>query len=705
MNTHISSFHLIRGLKVMEEYITQELKDADFQLWAGEKDQPFQLLASKGQQKIAPPHSSADRMEAPCVELDNKRGCTSFHLRYPTGLRITVQCFDFSDSEADKLLERLQASLPPYYIEYVISRQSDTLHTMNNSIQSVTSLLDLDKLLSEILNNTMAVIPAATTGVLWMYDEAEDVLKVRTVSEKLVNETMGLMRMKPGEGMIGKAFLEGIPRAYHGFESIMRAASNMSEDNVNYLQASHSHDLTEHQSVLCVPVKVNGKPECVLILYQFGSYPLFTDYDFVLLQNFADQVAIAIQNARLFSEVQRQNEMLVKRDEIHAVLMKLSLRNKGTSIILRELEKMIGMPLIFIDLIEYAVTASNKKARTAISIAAIERKFSLRREPAAYEEETATGVIRRHVVPIFAADATLGFVIIELPRELSVLDRLILEQGSSILSLEMVRKQSQADYYHKKASDRFHELLALQDISLLRRKGEEMGLLNEQKLSTIIFNLQPLPGVQLMNVQIYRLVVLVKKTFQEKAAVVFALDNRLTAIVQNTAEEPELNLKERLKALFKEWSQYGDGTLRAGIGGSFTGLQSLAGSYAEANKALTYLISKKRPGYMYFPEIGVNQLFLQQSSEDLDAFVYQVIGPLRDSGSDGSRLEETLMAYIRTNRSIQQTAEHLHIHVNTLYQRLKKIEDTLQLSLKEPEHMLRLELACYLRSRDSNELA
>ncbi|SDG55161.1 GAF domain-containing protein [Fontibacillus panacisegetis] len=688
----------------MEEYITRELKNADFQLWAGEKGQPFQLLASKGQQKAAPPETTSAASEASFLEAHEELGCTDLHLRYPTGLRITVRCFDFTNPDADKLLERLSASLPPYYIEYVISRQSDTLHKMNNSIQSVTSLLDLDKLLSEILNNTMAVIPTATTGVLWMYDEEEDVLKVRTVSEQLVNETMGLMRMKPGEGMIGKAFLEGIPRAYHSFEAISRAASNMSENNLNYFQASHSHDFADHQGVLCVPVKVNGKPECVLILYQFGSYPLFTDYDFVLLQNFADQVAIAIQNARLFSEVQRQNQMLVKRDEIHARLMKLSLRNKGTAVILRELEKMIGMQLIFIDLIEYAVTASNKKARASVSIAAIERKFSSRREPATYEEETATGIIRRHVVPIFAADATLGFVIIELPRELSVLNRLILEQGSSILSLEMVRKQSQADYYHKKANDRFNELLSLQDISALRRKGEEMGLIDEQKSCAIIFNLLPLPGVQLMNVQIYRLIVLVKKTFQQKAAVVFALDNRLTAIVQITDDESEHNLKEHLTALFKEWSQYGDGTLRAGVGSSFTGLKSLAGSYAEANKALTYLLSKKRSGYMYYPEIGVNQLFLQQSSEDLEAFVYQVIGPLRDSGSNGSRLEETLMAYVRTNRSIQQTAEHLHIHVNTLYQRLKKIEDTLHLSLKEPEHMLRLELACYLLSRSSDEL-
>lgn len=63
----------------------------------------------------------------------------------------------------------------------------------------------------------------------------------------------------------------------------------------------------------------------------------------------------------------------------------------------------------------------------------------------------------------------------------------------------------------------------------------------------------------------------------------------------------------------------------------------------------------------------------------------------------GGDLERTLLAYIASDRSASKAADKLHIHINTLYQRVKKIEDILGLSFGNQEHMLRMQLACYLR--------
>ncbi|MDI4643500.1 helix-turn-helix domain-containing protein [Cohnella hashimotonis] len=685
----------------MEEYITSIMGECDYQLWASKEDQPPQLIAARGGQSHEP--SGRDPSDTnDCFYLRNKeQGCIDFFFRYSSGLQLLFRWFDAPGNEPAELLNLLYPSLPGYYADHVAARQHMIVRKMSDSIKSITALLDLDQLLSQILDNTMTVIPTASVGVLWMYDAEENALTVRTASERFDRSMIGRMRMKPGEGIIGQAFLDGKPRIYRGADAIMRAAANMSEENVHYLSASLAYRDPNYQAVLCVPVKVDSETVCVLILYQMGVYPLFTLEDLDLLHNFADQVAIAIHNARLFSEVQRQNALLVKRDDIHAILMKLSLKNKGPAVILRELERMIERPLYFIDLVEYTVTSSNNRMKSPVSIAAVAQRLGSRREPDTYDEETSAGMRRLHVVPIIAADACLGYVVIELNRELTTLDRIVLEQGRSILSLEMVRKQSQADYYYKKAHDRFHELLALQDLATLRRKGGEMGLEDGKELAAVLFDL-PISDFRLMNVQIYRLVALVKKTFQTRAAVVFVLGSKLTMIVQASNAERKLDLKEDLSALFKEWGRSGEGTLRAGAGRSFAGLQSLAASYTEAGKALAYMVSKKRSGFMYYPDIGINQLFFQQSPEELAAFIQQVFGPLRDAGGDGSRLEETLLAYVKTNRSIQQTAESLHIHVNTLYQRMKKIEDALQISFKEPEHMLRLQLACYLYGVEAN---
>ncbi|MCU1480543.1 MAG: pucR [Subtercola sp.] len=60
--------------------------------------------------------------------------------------------------------------------------------------------------------------------------------------------------------------------------------------------------------------------------------------------------------------------------------------------------------------------------------------------------------------------------------------------------------------------------------------------------------------------------------------------------------------------------------------------------------------------------------------------------------SDGDVLRATLLVYFETNADIRRGAEFLHVHPNTLRQRLRRIEDVTQLSLAKPEERLLLEL-------------
>jgi len=50
------------------------------------------------------------------------------------------------------------------------------------------------------------------------------------------------------------------------------------------------------------------------------------------------------------------------------------------------------------------------------------------------------------------------------------------------------------------------------------------------------------------------------------------------------------------------------------------------------------------------------------------------------------------------NQSAVETARKLHIHVNSFYQRMKRIEELLDLSLDDPEDMLKIQLACHLKN-------
>ncbi|SDH84768.1 PucR family transcriptional regulator [Alteribacillus bidgolensis] len=84
---------------------------------------------------------------------------------------------------------------------------------------------------------------------------------------------------------------------------------------------------------------------------------------------------------------------------------------------------------------------------------------------------------------------------------------------------------------------------------------------------------------------------------------------------------------------------------------------------------------------------------MDQSSEEMNRFVDEIFEPLKTNDLD---LEKTLIVYMESNRNAKLSAETLHIHINTLYQRLKKIEKRLNIELDDPEDILKIQLACHL---------
>ena len=58
-----------------------------------------------------------------------------------------------------------------------------------------------------------------------------------------------------------------------------------------------------------------------------------------------------------------------------------------------------------------------------------------------------------------------------------------------------------------------------------------------------------------------------------------------------------------------------------------------------------------------------------------------------------AELRDTLAAFLRHNQHMQRTAQELHIHVNTLYQRLDSITELFGEHWRAPQHSLALRLA------------
>ena len=86
------------------------------------------------------------------------------------------------------------------------------------------------------------------------------------------------------------------------------------------------------------------------------------------------------------------------------------------------------------------------------------------------------------------------------------------------------------------------------------------------------------------------------------------------------------------------------------------------------------------------------------SAPDVDGYVTDHLGPLLDyDAKRGSELVKTLQAYFDAGGSPRHAATQLHVHVNTVSQRLERISALLGPHWQQPDPALELQLALRLR--------
>ncbi|TQM57783.1 helix-turn-helix domain-containing protein [Humibacillus xanthopallidus] len=87
------------------------------------------------------------------------------------------------------------------------------------------------------------------------------------------------------------------------------------------------------------------------------------------------------------------------------------------------------------------------------------------------------------------------------------------------------------------------------------------------------------------------------------------------------------------------------------------------------------------------------------SDPDVDAYVQRLLGPLLDyDARRGTDLVGTLAAYFAAGSSPRHAAGTLHVHVNTVSQRLERISALLGETWQQPDDALELQLALRLRA-------
>lgn len=123
-----------------------------------------------------------------------------------------------------------------------------------------------------------------------------------------------------------------------------------------------------------------------------------------------------------------------------------------------------------------------------------------------------------------------------------------------------------------------------------------------------------------------------------------------------------------------------------GVGKLYKNTSMLYRSYQQAKVALELGKMAKSTGVAFFDELGAIRLFYNQSEQDLEDFVQEILGPIIDYDQDKEgNLLLTLWVYFQANTNVPLAAKNLYIHVNTLRYRITRIEELLGKSLEEEE--------------------
>jgi signal transduction histidine kinase len=213
--------------------------------------------------------------------------------------------------EFDGMREKLRASVSSLEqvkasLEQRVDQRTRQLSALLGVSKVLASTLDLRPLLEAVSARTGEVLELADGGLIALFDERSGRLGVR--ASWGYGHAVRMISFEPGEGACGQAYQWGRPVLLEGREAVEESMCSISPENRAWLtQARHHQGVAT--SLMALPLIVKGRTIGAMMIKHSRGDHLFSGADLRLAQALADQVAVAVENARLYQEVLEKERM------------------------------------------------------------------------------------------------------------------------------------------------------------------------------------------------------------------------------------------------------------------------------------------------------------------------------------------------------------------------------------------------------------
>ncbi|MBN1400002.1 MAG: GAF domain-containing protein [Anaerolineae bacterium] len=182
-------------------------------------------------------------------------------------------------------------------------QRADELDALRQTMAEITANLELESLLQAIVERAAGLLGGGRAE-LGLYDEAAQEIRI-VVSHNLERDSVGT-RLQLGEGAMGRVAQTREPLIVADYQS--------------WPGRARAYDDIEMHASLTVPLMVGARLVGTIGVAARDAHRRFGAADLRLLASFAQQAAVAIENARLYGEAERRVAELTALTEVGKAL-------------------------------------------------------------------------------------------------------------------------------------------------------------------------------------------------------------------------------------------------------------------------------------------------------------------------------------------------------------------------------------------------
>jgi len=559
-------------------------------------------------------------------------------------------------------------------------RREAELSALAETLADLATLHDLDAVLEAIVRRARKLL-AADVAYMTLQDEQRGDTYMR-VTDGSMSARFQQLRLPMGAGLGGLVAQTATPYVTPDYPADMRFR-HIGEIDVAVAEEGIV-------AILGVPMRLGSRIVGVLFAANRSARPFSRD-EVILLGSLGSHAAVAIDNARLLAEtraalaelssanrfIREHSDAVERAAEAHDRMAELVLRGGDVVDLARTVAELLGGEVAVLD----------GDGRTLASVGEVGTAAALDEAAAAARALGRTvhrGDLRATAVN--AGGAAVCALVLRPAAEPGESDLRILERAAVVTALLLLSRRSMAEAESRVRGELLDDLISrpLGDPGTIRERARRMGVDLDQPYAVLV-----LRGPDELR---QRITVWAAGHAAHSAGLAAYRDG--VAVLLLPGADPAAVAPR----LAREVGSAVGAPVTVGGAGPIQGPSAVSQAYREADRCASALVALGRAGHgASATDLGFVGLLLGSRQGGLDGYVRAVLGPVLDyDARRGTVLRETLEAYFGCGGSPARAASVLHVHVNTVVQRLERLSSLLGADWQQPERALDLQLALRL---------